>query len=157
MVIPMRTLIICFSLLFPALLKGQGRFQLGPIYGNPYEYGSSTVAFSSMNITFTTFNIIRIVKGDRDRSNAAFGFLVGAAQTTYGLFNAKSPDKNADIYTCINISCGLTTMITSGIRLLKRNSNKSSKTAFNLYCLPGSNHYGAIAGFKVTRRLYKNY
>ena len=126
-------------------------YELG--LSNSDGYNSSTIVFSAINVTFTTFNVIRIVKPDKHKSNAVFGILFGSVQTMYGVFNSNSTDKNANIFTSVNIGLGLTTIATSIIRLATKNPPKESKVTFNFFYLPPIDHHTATAGISLVGRI----
>ena len=111
--------------------------------GNAYAEG--TIVFSAIDATFTTFNIIRLVNTDHRKSNAAFGLLFGSAQTAYGLININAVENNSGTLTALNIGLGLTTVVTSGLRLLKKEPLKENSVTFNfLYLPPLESHSGAL-------------
>jgi hypothetical protein len=109
-------------------VKGQNLFPGGADPFDKYnEYAVSTIGLSTINSAFTTFNIVRTVNIDQNKSNATFGLLFGAAQIAYGVFNINSNNRNNQAYKTVNISVGLTTVLTSGFRLLGKNSKLQKK------------------------------
>jgi hypothetical protein len=146
---------ILFLLTLTLVLRGQNNLQLDGIgpFKNGNEYAGGTIVFSAIDATFTTFNIIRLIKTGNHRSNATFGFLFGTAQTVYGLLNVKSGEKNANVLTTINVGLGLTTIISSGLRFLKRRVPKENKVTFNFFCVPQVDNYSGTLCFAVIGRL----
>jgi hypothetical protein len=91
------------------------------------EYKEATVIFTAMNAAALTFQLINFKKAGASKSNAGFGLILGALQITYGCLHTSSTDPygNAKTLTTVNISMGLVTMITSGIRIFKRDQPKA--------------------------------
>ena len=129
---------------------------LGPGAGNITDangdlYWVGTIVFSAINATNTTFNILKLNKPDKYKSNAIFSILSGALQTTVGLVG--TTDKKLYIPAAVNISVGLTTIVTSIIRLAKKSPPKENKVTFNLFYLPSVDHCTATVGFSVIGRI----
>jgi hypothetical protein len=102
--------------------KGQSidLFQGGGNYGGNGLYWLSTILFSAINTSNNTFNIIKLRNPDRPdkyKSNAIFSIISGSLQTALGVANVTSKEKNAFIPTSINIGLGVTTIVTSAMRL----------------------------------------
>ena len=134
------------------IIQGQNILTSGnfsPIGDDGKLYETSTIFFSTVNVTFTTFNIVRLVKTNKHKSNAAFGIIFGTAQTIYGGLNANSAEKNASLYTTINIGLGLTTILTSLLRLVKKSPPKENKVVFNFFYLPPIDKNTAAVGLNL--------
>ena len=146
---------ILFLITLTLFSNGQNNLQLGGIgpFKSGNEYAEGTVVFSVVDATFTTFNIVRLIKTDKHKSNATFGLVFGTAQTLYGLFNTNSTEKNAGTFTAVNIGLGLTTLATSIIRLSKKSPPKESKVTFNLFCLPPVDNNSGTLCFSIIGHL----
>jgi len=116
-------------------------------------YWAGTIAFSAVNVTTSYFNIKKLNKEDKYRSNAIFGIISGCAQTALGVSFVNAKYKNAYIPTGINIGVGLTTVATSILRLAKKNPSKQNSTSFNFMYLPNSSNNTAILGFTFKKEL----
>ncbi len=113
-----------------------------------------TMFFSTINETTTYFNIKKLHKYDKFRSNAIFGAFSGILQTGLGLANIHSIYNYSFEYipTDINIGLGLTTIATSVIRLATKNPPKESKIAFNFYYLPKADKHNSTVCFHIIKR-----
>lgn len=116
-------------------------------------YWVGTAVFSAGNLTTSYFNIKKLNKEDKYRSNAIFGIISGCAQTALGVAFVNANYKNAYIPTGINIGVGLTTVATSILRLAKKNPSKQNSTSFNFMYLPNSSNNTAILGFTFKKEL----
>lgn len=120
---------------------------------NASLYWVGTAAFTAVNITTSYFNIKKLKKEDKYRSNAIFGVISGCAQTALGVAFVNTKFKNAYIPIGINIGVGLTTVATSVLRLAKKNPSKLNNTSLNLMYLPNSGNNTAIIGFTFKKNL----
>lgn len=114
--------------------------------GESALYWTGTIAFSAINVTTTYFNIKKLHKYDKYRSNAIFGALSGAAQTALGFAFLNAEFKNASIPSGINIGIGLTTFVTSVIRLATKNPPKENDVTFNFIYLPSNKDHSSVVG-----------
>jgi hypothetical protein len=149
----MKRLLFILSVVF-SLQKGTSQNSLGPI--DPFDkgnaYTSGTIVFSAIDLTFTTFNVVRLLKTDPHKSNAYFGLMMGTGQTVYGILNANATEKNAGAYTGINIGMGFVTVLTSAARLLKKSPPKESGVSFKLFCLPAIEGNHSAIGLHLSKR-----
>ena len=110
------------------------------------------MVFSVVNLTTTYFNIKKIHKNDKYRSNAIFGALSGAAQTALGLANINAEYDNSHISTSINIGVGLTTLVTSVVRLATKNPPKEKNISLNFIYLPDIKDNSSLVGFSLRKQ-----
>ena len=151
-------LYILILLLVTLNCSGQNNLVAGPTNVTDYDKTSDlfvavTVVYSAINVTTSTFNILKLNKPDKYKSNAVVGILSGSLQTAIGLINTTGTYKSAGILTATNVGIGLTTIATSIIRLIKKSPPKESKVTFNLFCLPSADHCTATVGFSVIGRI----
>ena len=124
----------------------------GGIVGNlDGFYWWTTIAFSAINGTTTYFNIKKLNTPDKYKENAIVGILSGAAQTAIGFGGII--DKNLYAPATTNIGFGLTTVVTSIIRLANKRPPKEDKVTFNFFYLPPVDHHAATCGLRVVGRL----
>lgn len=152
MQIQLRLIIITF-LISSSCLKGQ----LSPPSNFYYEddgslYWVGTIAFSAINVTTTYFNIKKLHKHDKYRSNAIFGAISGCAQTALGFANVNAKYNNAYIPTSINIGVGLTTLVTSVVRLATKNPPKENNVSLNFIYLPDYQDKTSIVGLTFKKQ-----
>ena len=149
----LRQLIIIFFI-STSCLKGQ--VSLYSITNNSNNdasfYQIGTMVFSVVNLTTTYFNIKKIHKNDKYRSNAIFGALSGAAQTALGLANINAEYDNSHISTSINIGVGLTTLVTSVVRLATKNPPKEKNISLNFIYLPDIKDNSSLVGFSLRKQ-----
>ena len=146
-------LIIITSIVSSSCLKGQVTTQSSVYSDNDGSlYWASTIAFSTINITTTYFNIKKMYKHDKYRSNAIFGLLSGAAQTAIGFANINAKYNNANIPTSINIGVGLTTLVTSIVRLATKNPPKENNISLNFIYLPEKKDNSSIVGLSFKKQ-----
>jgi hypothetical protein len=125
-----------------------GDFSLVPA---KYDYAIPTIVFSAVNTTFITYNTIRIAGTDPRKSNAPFGIISGAIQTTYGIMNFREKENSAPVFTTINLTIGIATIFTSAVRMLKNDDDERRTTS--LYLIPLYGRSKAVPGFCLSRRL----
>ena len=148
----LRHIVILF-LISSSFLKGQVTTQSSIYSDNDGSlYWASTIAFSTINITTTYFNIKKTHKHDKYRSNAIFGAISGAAQTAMGFANINAKYNNAYIPTSINIGVGLTTLVTSVVRLATKNPPKENNISLNLIYLPEKKDNSSIVGLSFKKQ-----
>ena len=144
-------------ILFFITLKSNGQISsggFGQIADNNSDlYLTGSIVFSAINVTATTFNIVKLHKYDKYRSNAIFGIISGATQTALGFANINATHKNAFIPAEINIGVGAITLATSIIRLATKNPPKEDKVAFNFYYLPISESNHPLVGINLAIHL----
>lgn len=70
-------------------------------------------------------------KHDKYRANAIFGAISGSAQAALGFAHVNAKYRNADIPTGIHIGVGLTTLVTSIVRLVTKNPPKENNVTLN--------------------------
>jgi hypothetical protein len=116
-------------------------------------YWGATIAFSAINVTTTYFNIKKLHKYDKYRSNAIFGAISGGAQTALGLANLKAKHNNAFVPTSINIGVGLTTLVTSIIRLATKNPPKENNISLNFIYIPSKDKNNSLVGLTFKRQV----
>jgi len=146
-------LIIITVFINSSFLKGQISVPNNTFSGNDGSlYWTGTIAFSAINLTTTYFNIKKLYKYDKYRSNAIFGAISGSAQTAVGFANVNAKYKNAFIPTSINIGVGLTTLVTSIVRLATKNPPKESNISLNLIYLPGHDNNSSIVGLTFKKQ-----
>lgn len=149
---PSRHIIILF-LISSTFLKGQLTTPSNVYPDNDGSlYWAGTITFSAINLTTTYFNVKKIHKHDKYRSNAIFGAISGAAQTAIGFANINEKFKNSNIPTSINIGVGLTTLVTSGIRLATKNPPKENNVSLNLIYLADYEDNYSIVGLSFKKQ-----
>jgi hypothetical protein len=147
-------LIIITLIASSSCLKGQVTSS-GNIYNSDNDgslYWTGTIAFSAINLTTTYFNIKKMHKQDKYKSNAIFGALSGAAQTALGISNINEKFNNAYIPTSINIGVGLTTLVTSIVRLATKNPPKENNISLNFIYLPDKKDNSSIVGLSFKKQ-----
>lgn len=145
--------IIITSFIGLTSLKGQVTFPSN-IYSETEGslYWAGTIAFSTINVTTTYYNIKKLHKNDKYRSNAIFGAISGCAQTALGFANVNAKYKNAFIPTSINIGVGLTTLITSVIRLSTKNPPKENNISLNVIYFPDNHTNNSVVGLTFKKQ-----
>jgi hypothetical protein len=149
----LRLIIITF-IVSSSCLKGQVTLP-GNIYNSDNDgslYLTGTIAFSAINLTTTYFNMKKMHKHDKYRSNAIFGAISGAAQTAIGFANINTKFRNSNIPTGINIGIGLTTLVTSVVRLATKNPPKENNMSLNFIYLPNYQDNPAIVGLTFKKQ-----
>jgi hypothetical protein len=137
-------------LVFSIGIRAQGMYEGVSLSGSgPNEYLVSTSIISALNTTVTTWNIIKLRNVDKHKSNAAFGIISGTMQTVYGAFHIPSTNKDDKLLTTVNIGLGLTTILISTIRLVRKNSPKEDNVTFNLLYLPNTKNSNSIIGVSI--------
>ena len=145
-------MIITF-LISSSYLKGQVTLPSNVYSDNDGSlYWSGTIAFSAINVTTTYFNIKKLHKYDKYRSNAIFGAISGCAQTVLGFTNINKKYRNAYIPTSINIGVGLTTLVTSVVRLATKNPPKENNVTLNLIYIPNYHDNSSIVGLTFKKQ-----
>lgn len=91
------------------------------------------------------------MNGDKHRSNAWFGLLMGTAQVSYESFANIERGKNAQILSSVNIGLGMTTILTSILRLAKKNRMEKNKVSYQLLCNPSNNKYAFEFTYRIGR------
>lgn len=150
-----------FGLLFITMLSNNDIYaqfitpinSIGNISDNGSIYWGGTLFCSAINGTTTYFNIKKLHKYDKYRSNAIFGVLAGGAQTAFGFAFLKSRSNYQELATVINIGTGLTTVVTSIIRLATKNPPKESSLSFNIMLIPPSSNKESVMAFQFTKQL----
>jgi hypothetical protein len=140
----------------PSLCKGQDLFAGGSAnvsIGNSSFYWSGTIFLTAINGTTTYFNIKKLHKHDKYRSNAIFGALSGGAQTAFGVINMKAKTNCQEFATGINLGVGLATLVTSVIRLATKNPPKENSLTFNMIYLPSEGANDPILGVCLRKQL----
>lgn len=147
-------IIIFHFFVYSLTIRGQGIINIGSptVQENGSLYWGSTIVFAAINGTTTYFNIKKLHKSDKYRSNAVFGVLSGGLQTTIGLANLKSEYSNSVAPTFINIGIGVTTVVTSIIRLATKNPAKNNSVSVNLLYVPRLEHNSSIVGLTLTKQ-----
>lgn len=150
-----KQLIIIFLLINSYYLKGQAELpnsiSIADNDGSLYWMG--TIGFSAINSTTTYFNIRKLHKYDKYRSNAIFGVISGAAQTSLGFSNFSAKNKNAFIPTSINVGIGLTTLLTSIVRLATKNPPKENSIKMSFMYIPSHDEHNSIVGLTLRKQL----
>ena len=118
-------------------------------------YWTGTIAVSAINLTTTYFNIKKLKKYDKYRSNAIFGALFGCAQTVLGFANINANYNNAYIPTSINIGIGLTTLVTSIVRLSTKNPPKQDKLTMQFLYFQDKYKNNPILGLDIKYKFNK--
>jgi hypothetical protein len=142
-------------------IKCSGQYIGGTGFGNIDNKNSSlywagTIFFSAINATTTAFNIIKIKKSDKSdkyKSNAVFGIISGSLQVAIGIANVSATYKNAFIPTSINIGLGVSTIVTSIIRLAKKNHPEETKLVYNFFYVPTFGRNTSTIVLTVIRRI----
>ncbi|MFN8114510.1 MAG: hypothetical protein U0W65_00235 [Bacteroidia bacterium] len=148
----LRHIIIVF-LISSSCLKGQVTMPSNVYSDNDGSlYWTGTIAFSAINLTTTYFNIKKLHKHDKYRSNAIFGAISGCAQTALGFANLNAKYRNAYIPTSINIGVGLTTLVTSVVRLATKNPPKENNVSLNFIYLPDNQDKSSIVGLTFIKQ-----
>lgn len=147
-----KRLIIISLLINLSCLKGQSQLNVGYEGNDLNIYWGTTIVFSAINMTTTYFNIKKMHKHDKYRSNAIFGALSGAGQTALGFTNIKAKYNNAYIPKSINIGIGLTTLVTSIVRLATKNPPNENKVTLNLIYLPNNKDNSSIVGLAFKKQ-----
>ncbi len=114
-------------------------------------YWGTTIIFSAINGTTTYFNIKKLHKYDKYRSNAIFGAITGGIQTALGFANIQATYRNAYIPTSVNIGIGLTTLVSSVVRLATKNPPKENNVAVNFLYLPCYDNNNSVVGLTLTK------
>lgn len=149
----LRLIIIAFFACSTFISKGQTTMPIS-LYGENGSsmYWTGTIAFSAINLTTTYFNIKKLHKHDKYRTNAIFGAISGAAQTALGISNVNAKYNNAYIPTSINIGIGMSTLVTSVIRLATKNPPKENNVSLNFIYLPDYKGNSSIAGLTFKKQ-----
>jgi hypothetical protein len=148
----LRHIIIAF-LISSSCLKGQVTMPSNVYSENDGSlYWTGTIVFSAINLTTTYFNIKKLHKHDKYRSNAIFGAISGAAQAALGFANVNAKYRNAHIPTSINIGIGLTTLVTSVVRLATKNPPKENNVSLNFIYLPNYQDNSSIVGLTFKKQ-----
>lgn len=99
-------------------------------------YWIGTIPLTLINSSTTYFNVKKLHKNDKYRSNAVFGVISGCAQTALGLYSINLNNKYAYIPGGMNLSIGLTTFATSILRLSTKNLSKEPNLSLNVLYNP---------------------
>jgi len=148
-----RYIIIAFFIGF-SCVKGQVTMP-NNIYSSDNDgslYWTGTIVFSAINLTTTYFNIKKMHIHDKYRSNAVLGALSGAAQTALGFANLNAKYNNAYIPTSINIGIGLTTLVTSVVRLATKNPSKENNVTLNFIYFPNNKDNSSMVGLEFKKQ-----
>lgn len=140
--------LIFIFLLLNSRLSGQVYLSNSNSYSddNGTLYWIGTVAFSVINGTTTYFNFKKLHKYDKYRSNAIFGGISGGVQTALGVITLNKNQNNLAVPSSINVAIGLTTLITSVIRLATKNPAKENRVSMNFIYQPNYNNYNSTIG-----------
>ncbi len=126
----------------------------GNVYAvdEPSLYWTGTIAMSAINLTTTYFNMKKLRKYDKYRSNAIFGAMAGAAQTVIGFSNTNIKFRNEYIPRSINIGIGLTTLVTSIVRFATKNPSKENTFTLNFNCLRDKKLNSSLVGLTYKKQ-----
>jgi hypothetical protein len=116
-----------------------------------YYFG--TAIFTTVNGTTIYFNIKKLHQYDKYRSNALFGALSGGTQTAIGFIELKNSHPNTVLSSALNISSGLTTLITSVLRLATKNSPKNNMVGLHLFYVPSINGSNSLWSFSLRKQI----
>jgi hypothetical protein len=125
------------------------------IIDNRTTYLIPTVILSAINVTTTAIEISRLQnpnKPDKYRSNAIFAIISGSLQTALGVANLSANYDNAYIPASVNIGIGATTIVTSIIRLARKNPPKETKLSYNFFYTPNVDRFASTVGVRLIRR-----
>ncbi len=143
-------LVIVILVISSSCLKGQS---IKPGFGDEVNsdnfesvYLIATTALTAINATTTYFTIAKLHKYNSHRSNGIFGIISGGAQIALGVVNINTDKKNAFIPTSINIGVGMTTLVTSIIRLSIKNPPKNDHISLNLIYIPHHENQVSMVG-----------
>ena len=143
-----------FILLFILAVSQKCFCQIGPSLNTSSSGGQGnsdgmTLLFSAINATMTTMNLVNISTHGKLKSSAGFGIITGFSQVAYGLIYA--PKVGRDEFVALNVGVGTVTIVTSCLRLIKK-EKKNSSTSWNFICVPiNNNKFGA--GISLTRKI----
>lgn len=144
----MKKVLFILFLIYPFCLKGQD-ITITDYNGGGTLYLGGTILFSAINSTTTYFNIKKLNKYDKYRSNAIFGAISGGAQTALGIVGFSENNKNAVVPASINIGLGLATLTTSIIRLATKNPPKEKDITWNMIYILGKQNSDSILGLNL--------
>lgn len=116
-------------------------------------YWIGTIPLTLINSSTIYFNVKKLHKNDKYRSNAVFGVISGCAQTALGFYSLKLNNNFAYIPGSINLSIGLTTIYTSGLRLITKNPPKETKLSLNVLYNP-NNPKNLLIGFNLKKQFH---
>ncbi len=116
-------------------------------------YWIGTIPLTLINSSTTYFNIKKLHKYDKYRSNAVFGVLSGCAQTALGFYSLKLNNKYVYIQGGINLSLGLTTIATSILRLSTKNPPKEPNLSLNILYNP-NRPSNLFIGFNLKKQFH---
>lgn len=145
----MKHVIFILLLFYPLFLKGQDIGLTDFKDGNGNLYWGGTILFSAINGTTNYFNIKKLHKYDKYRSNAIFGAISGGAQTTFGFIGLNENNEKIVVPASINIGLGLTTLATSIIRLATKNPPKENGITMNMIYIPSRIKDDSILGLNL--------
>jgi hypothetical protein len=145
----MKRILIILFLMYPFILQGQnfGSTKLSSYDGK--FYNGITIIFSAINGTTTFFNIKKMNKYDRYRSNAIFGAISGCAQTAFGIVGFHKDKEDILVPANINIGLGITTLATSVIRLATKNPPRGNDMGINMFYIPGKMNSESVWGLNI--------
>jgi hypothetical protein len=135
------------------------------IYTDNYikpSYGIASSAFSGLNVSLGTINVLQIGRGAKSKAVPIVGLITGAGQIALGAANAslksdggywgESYGESQKKLALFNIGMGTATMILSAWNLITNRQPKDKKMAWNIYSFPaGGSNTGLAVGF--TRKL----
>ena len=115
-----------------------------------------TGLFSAINISSTTFNVIKLKhpeRPDKYKSNAIFSIISGSFQVAIGAACVTSKDKNDYIPAAINLGLGVSTIVTSIMRLARKSPPKETTLTYNFYYLPPIGCNTSTFGLRIAKQL----
>lgn len=115
-------------------------------------YWTGTIVFSAINIPTSYFNIKKMHKADKYRSNAVFGAISGLAQTALGFANITSEYSDSFVPTGLNLGIGLFTLTTSILRLSAKAPAPENGVSLQFIYIPEGMARVPVTGFSLKKR-----
>lgn len=116
-----------------------------------YYFG--TAVFTTINVATTYFNVKKLHKYDKYRSNALFGALSGSTQTALGLVELKKSNHDTFVPAAINVGLGLTTFVSSIIRLATKNPKQDNNFSINIFYVPRTSIYNSVTSVSFKKQM----
>lgn len=116
-------------------------------------YCFGTAIFTVFNGTTTYFNIKKLHKYDKYRSNALFGVLSGSTQTALGFVELKRSNHSTFVPAALNVGLGLTTFVSSIIRLAIRNPKQDNSFSLNFFYIPCPNKFSSVVSISFKKQI----
>ena len=92
-------------------------------------------------------------KPGQSKSNAGFGIVTGLCQVTYGLiYKDDCPKTDRNTFLTLNVGLGTLAILTSTLRLLKKEHKNTNLTSWNLFYKPIKTNNFEI-GIMMTRKI----